>query len=405
VAAAARLIGFDFPRLSGSYAVGRANYDVVDGSRPETFGSDPKARRAFVMTVYYPAKPAANARPAPYAEGKIADQLASLAHVPGIAVGLIHSHAYEHVPVADGVFPVVLFSPGIGTPPVEYTALVEDLASRGYVVAALYPTYSVPMTLFTDGHAVTISQAGIRSENEPDGTSEEQTNKDRNAITEVWAADARFALDRLTTYNGDDHSNGNGNGDTGGNGGDALLKGHLDLHHVGMYGHSFGGATAAEVCREDPRFKACANLDGTAFSMTNGAQIAQPFLWMSSDYSQVTDAQLQQIHMTRSEFDAKMQERDKQRAPFISSLMQGYSFLLKGSTHSTYISDEALLGPVVPGLKDNLETIDGTRAVTIINAFVAAFFDKYLKQQDAPLLRDNGAVATYPEVELKRLGK
>ena len=148
VAAASKLIGVDFPQLTGSYTVGRANYDLVDQSRQETFGTDLGARRAFVMTVYYPAQPGANAQPAPYAEGKMADQLASLAHLPGFAVGLIHSHAYEHVPIANGTFPVVLFSPGIGTPPVEYTASVEDLASHGYVVAVLYPTYSVPMTLF-----------------------------------------------------------------------------------------------------------------------------------------------------------------------------------------------------------------------------------------------------------------
>jgi hypothetical protein len=58
--------------------------------------------------------------------------------------------------------------------------------------------------------------------------------------------------------------------------------------------------------------------------------------------------------------------------PFVGSLKQGYFLPLKGSTHSTYISDEALLGPVVPGLKDDLETIDGKRAVTIINIYVSS---------------------------------
>jgi dienelactone hydrolase len=381
------LIGIHFPQLTGSYAVGRANYDLVDPSRQETFGKDPKARRAIVMTVYYPANPPANAQPAPYAEGKMAEQLASLAHVPGVAVQLIHAHAYEHVPVADGTFPLVLFSPGIGVPPLEYTSSVEDLTSHGYVVAILYPTYSVPMTVFSDGRVAMISEAGIRSENEPEGTSDEQTTRDRDAIGAVWVADARFALDQLTTYNT----------------GDALLKGHLDLEKVGIYGHSFGGATAAEVCREDNRFKACINMDGTVFAMTRNSQITQPFMWMASDYSQVTDSQLQQVHLTRAAFNVKMQQRNQQRETFVQSLKRGYVFVLKGSTHSTYITDEALLGPVVPGLQDPLATIDGVRAVMVINAYVSAFFDKYLKQQQTNLLK--GDVPAYPEVDLKTFGK
>jgi len=227
-----------------------------------------------------------------------------------------------------------------------------------------------------------INDAGIRSENEPAGTSDAHTNKDRNAIGAVWVADARFTLDQLTKLNSDDR----------------LLKGHLNLAEVGMYGHSFGGATAAEVCREDSRFKACLNMDGTAFTMTNSSQITQPFMWMASDYSQVTDSQLQQVQLTRREFNAKMQQRNTERETFIQGLSLGYVLILKGSTHSTYISDEALLGPVVPGLGDPLATTDGVRAVTVINAYVAAFFDTYLKQQQSNLL--NGDSPRYPEVSL-----
>lgn len=379
------LIGIHFPQLTGSYAVGRINYDLLDPSRKEPFLNDPHARREIMVTVYYPADPPANAQPAPYVEGKMADLLASKVHLPAIAIQLIHAHAYENVPIARGSFPVVLFSPGIGTPPVEYTSTVEDVASHGYIVAMIYHTYSVPFTVFADGRVALINDAGIRSENEPAGTSDAQTNKDRNAIGSVWVADARFTLDQLTKLNSDDR----------------LLKGHLDLAEVGMYGHSFGGATAAEVCREDTRFKACINMDGTAFPMTNSSQIEQPFMWMASDYSQVTDSQLQQVQLTRREFNAKIQQRNEQRETFVRSLKQGYVFVLKGSTHSTYITDEALLGPVIPGLGDPLASIDGVRAVTVVNAYVVAFFNTYLKQQQTNLL--NGNSPTYPEVELSAI--
>ncbi len=307
---------------------------------------------------------------------------ARVANMIWTMISTMIAHALEHVPIAGGSFPVVLFSPGIGTPPVEYTSTVEDVASHGYIVAMIYHTYSVPFTVFADGRVAVLNEAGIRSENEPAGTSDAQTNKDRDAIGSVWVADARFTLDQLTKLNSDDK----------------LLKGHLNLEEVGMYGHSFGGATAAEVCREDTRFKACLNMDGTAFSMTSRSQIKQPLMWMASDYSQVSDGQLQQVQLTRREFNAKMQQRNKERETFVLSLKQGYVFVLKGSTHSTYITDEALIGPVLPGLGDPLATIDGMRAVTVINAYVAAFFDTCLKQQQTNLL--NGDSPQYPEVEL-----
>ncbi len=378
-----RLIGVDLPALTGKYPVGRTNYDLVDSSRKEIFGTDPTAHRAFVMTVYYPANPPVGARPAPYLSGKIADVLASRIFLPAFAFQLVHSHAFERVPMSDGRFPVVLFSPGIGSSPTEYTSSIEDLTSHGYVVAVLYHTYSVPVTVFADGRAVMIDDAGIRSEIEPDGSPDAQVNKDRNLIGSIWVADARFALDQLTAFS-----------DT-----DSLLKGHLNLDQVGMYGHSFGGATAAQVLSVDKRFKAGINMDGTAFSMTDSRQIHQTFMWMASDYTQVTDDQLKQISTTRAEFNSKLQKRNQERDEFMSGLKSGSLFVLKGSTHSTYITDDTLLGPFVPGQKDNLASIDGTRAVNVINAYVAAFFDLYLKGIDSSLFK--GQSSSYPEVDFQ----
>ncbi len=352
------VLGVHFPALTGRFSVGRVNVDLVDVSRAETFGNNPSAHRAIVVTIYYPATPPANASPAPYLEGKMADALTSRLHLPGFAAALVHSHAYNRPPAAAGVFPVVEFLPGIGTSPSEYTSTVEDLASHGYVVAMIYPTYSVPATVFSNGRVAPLSEAGFRSENEPAGTSAAQTDHDRNVIAAVWVADARFTLDQLAQMNRTD----------------ALLRGHLDLEHVGIFGHSFGGATAAEVLRIDPRFKAGINMDGTAFTITNGHQIDRPLLWMASDYSQVTNSQLHQIGMSRAEFDTKIRQKEAERDAFLRTVPQATLITLPGSTHSTYITDDALIGAVVPGLADPLATIDGTHALKIITADVATFF-------------------------------
>ena len=60
------------------------------------------------------------------------------------------------------------------------------------------------------------------------------------------------------------------------------LAGHLDLQHVGIVGHSIGGATAVQVMAGDPRFKVGVNLDGKLFGKEPDARLNRPFLWIQS---------------------------------------------------------------------------------------------------------------------------
>ena len=52
---------------------------------------------------------------------------------------------------------------------------------------------------------------------------------------------------------------------------------------VGILGYSFGGAVAAQVCRQDARFVACLNMDGWLFGPAAEHPGAQPTLLLSGD--------------------------------------------------------------------------------------------------------------------------
>ena len=67
------------------------------------------------------------------------------------------------------------------------------------------------------------------------------------------------------------------------------LTGHLDLRHVGIVGHSIGGATAVQVMASDPRFKVGVDLDGKLFGTEPDARLNRPFLWIQSDGAQTTE--------------------------------------------------------------------------------------------------------------------
>lgn len=57
----------------------------------------------------------------------------------------------------------------------------------------------------------------------------------------------------------------------------------LDIQHLGIFGHSFGGATALWFCHDDFRCKAGIDLDGQPFGSVIKEGLTKPFLFLLSD--------------------------------------------------------------------------------------------------------------------------
>jgi hypothetical protein len=99
-----------------------------------------------------------------------------------------------------------------------------------------------------------------------------------------------------------------------------------------------------------------------------------------------TDAQLADMGLSRAFYetvsDPVIQSRVLDRAE------PGYRLMLRGSAHNTFASDVTLFAPLLPDLisPEEVGSIDGRRAVEIVNAYIVAFFDRHVKGQDAPLL-------------------
>ena len=272
-------LGVAFPELTGPYKVGRASYHLVDPSRKEIFTEMPDDVRELAVTVHYPAEVAAGQSAAPYADAQLAAALSQAYHVSRAVFDAMHSHAFDKPPAAAQAsgFLVVLFSPGFKSHPLFYTAVIEELASHGFVVVSLCHSYSTGAVVFPDGQVLRANDQGTKFElHKTDDNIDHRTiEKERDAIGEVWLADVRFVLDSLVRLNKDDK----------------LLAGSLDLSRVGVFGHSFGGATAAAAVERDPRFRAGINLDGSDFSGTNGDKIGDRFWWLASEPPDVSNFQ------------------------------------------------------------------------------------------------------------------
>jgi hypothetical protein len=255
--------------------------------------------------------------------------------------------------------------PGLGPIATDYTTLAEDLASRGYVIFASTPTYSANVVAFPDGRVIERAAAATV----PDSASPTEAKTTLDRLVDVWAADNIFIMNQLQALAASEPA--------------GRFTGKLDLHAVGVMGHSFGGASAAETCQLDSRCQAGADLDGWPYGDVIQAGLQQPFLFMWSVPGFPEQAGQQQA------------ERDLQ-ALVRHSTAPIYQLTVQGMRHFNFSDYAVLYEPVLRPMR-MLGAIDGRRGLQITTTYLAAFFDRYLRGIPTTLL--SGSSAEYPEVQ------
>ena len=124
----------------------------------------------------------------------------------------------------------------------QNTNQVEELVSHGYIVAAMDHTYDANITIFPDG------RKRLYDSNLPeDLTDENEEYKIRYRQLDTRTQDVVFVLDELEKMKLDNTH--------------PLFFNKLKLNNVGIFGHSFGGATSISTAFSDPRVTACFTLD------------------------------------------------------------------------------------------------------------------------------------------------
>lgn len=362
------------PAPTGSYRVGRASFHRIDKSRLEPFTEDPSDHREVLFQIWYPAEPAGGTV-APYLDSVPDDEVFRYAFVGIDRLMKTRSHALTGVKISGDRkrYPVIIFSHGLGRVAAHYTTFLENLASHGYIVVGVDSPFFSSALKMPDGRIIqNKSQRYQRS-----GAREEE------AV--IQAQDLIFVLNELERIDKTEV-------DTG-------LAGRFDLRHVGVFGHSRGGFTAPHACFLDSRFRACLNLDGyrlTPAVMEQG--IRQPYMhieevapWLPPP----TDEELKTAKQTREEANKQARGAEQQREKTFSKMSAGvYLVTVKGAMHNSF-SDMPFIAPArYSNIKINAE-----RALTITNAYILAFFDRYLQGRQQSLL--NGNSTKFPEVTLQ----
>jgi dienelactone hydrolase len=377
------------PAPTGRYPIGRSAFQWVDQTRPELETRAPDDRRELLVYVFYPAEASNIARRAAYMpEADVMlpywkDDLTNRLKV-------LPAHSREGVPVASGraMFPVVIFAPGGGQKALAYTTLLEDLASHGYVVAAVEPPYNAPAMQFPDGRTIGRLAPADRGWDEP------KTRDDMPRIYEQmvlhWTRDMSFVLDRLIELNSASQG---------------LLAGRLDVARVGAFGHSRGGQAAGTVRLLDPRFRGGVNLDGNirgrGFQPVKGPDGGQqPFMWIEKHTPVLNDTELEQAQLPKALYQEFFAETNR----LMQSVKGGsahVSVARLGIEHLDF-SDNPFWTAVTP--PDVRAAKRQTLVVT--RAYVHAFFDGCLRGQWNEFRRLVAEPrAAYPEVSSQTFGR
>ncbi|GGW67303.1 carboxylic ester hydrolase [Streptomyces xantholiticus] len=359
-----------FPEPSGHFAVGTRVMQWTDPHRPENATPERGDRRTVVVQLWYPAqKSPAGAQRAQYLgrtehEARtVSDALARYVGLPGFLVDGVpraHTHSVFNAPVAGsgGRFPVVLFSPGLGGVRTQNTAWAEELASHGYVVAALDHPYDSSAVVLADGRTLNTK---IASTGDPD------EDQKRSAETSgIRAADLSFVLTQLGRLDRGEIS--------------GPLTGRLDTGRAAVTGHSMGGGAALQAARQDRRFDAVMDLDGYPHDPTPRS-FHQPALALTQ---------------------AITQETDPGYIPRLNKVLElntatSYRLTIPGAAHLTFM-DAPLYLPPVPSMVGSLGRTESPRLVAAVSL---AFLDSTLRHRPGGL---TGVLSTYGDLSVHRPG-
>ncbi|HEX8345764.1 MAG TPA: hydrolase [Actinoplanes sp.] len=313
-----------------------------------------------MIQAWYPAQPARHRPTAPYMSPSSARALEAAfdARRGSLSAVVTHARLEASALIRPEGWPLILFSHGRNGNRTNLTAVAEDLASHGFVVVGVDHTYDSFAVQFPDGRTATANRPAVYD----DAVLAEEVA--------VRAADLRFVLDQVLADRAV-----------------RRISGRVSHHRIGVFGHSLGGATAAELLRTDRRVRAGSNLDGAFATTSSTLATPRPFLlYTRPDH-----------HGTWTRWAAE------QRA-------WGRHLVVAGTGHFSFTDFDTLAEAIgVVRHPAFFGTITPGRTTELDRAYLRAFFQHHLRHRptrlfDQPVDPEVTVNATAPDVHPARRG-
>jgi hypothetical protein len=327
------------PPLTGVFGVGVKSMHLIDENRLEEFTpDDPDDFREMMIQIWYPidkeiVEPRIDYMDAPTFAWLKARSPIPLFTIPDNGYSFVRPHARSEPSISNvnDMYPVILFSPGYDGVYQIYTSFIEDMVSNGYIVVSINHPYVSGITVFPDGRKIYVSDIP-------------PAELSLNSVVD----DAKFVLDNVFEMNESDDD----------------FKGRFDLSKVGMYGHSFGGASTSICCYQDERFLCGLTLDGVFYLDYIPEKLEKPFLLMIAE-NRFNNENVQDMWNNLD--------------------VNAFKVEIEGSTHYAYTDVGVLLKhllPLVPPVLLGFGTIEPKLQVNITRMITKTFFDVYLQGEN-----------------------
>src|SRR3984893_19680 len=347
------------PIPTGSFAVCRAIYDWTDDTRLDALAPIPGTKSELLVWIWYPSAAGQSVAMDDYLPAQMqaaAKPNGGLLRLLTRDLSKVHAHSIRDADVSPQPrsYPVVIMRAGASAEVWNYSTLAEDLASHVYVVVGFDAPYRTYAVVFPDGRVMRRTP-----ENDPELCAGQALAQQAGCVNKVvtdWTADIEFVLDRLERLNTSDSS--------------GKFTGRLDMTRVGVFGHSFGGATAAQFCHDDSRCKAGINVDGQPFGSVIQAGLHQPFMFLLSDHGTSSDPVTRQIKANIQSIYDRLPPDGRLR------------IAIRGANHFLFSDDGALLKShiVLRTLRMlGIVGIDGRPQLAVTAYCIHSFFDANLK--------------------------
>ncbi len=324
------------PVPSGNIAIGRRSLTLT---RSVSAGD----KRTLAVALWYPACKHIGSLPAPYFPPDRFDH-SLLQDFLGGPEARVVTHAHDIAKPCSNSVPLLLFSPGLGVPVYSYSAQFEELASNGYVVAAVqHPLEGVTVLL---PHGMKV-----------DAGAEGKTSGIRQEDVDILANDILFVAGEIERRR--------------------LEFGFGKFLAIGAFGHSIGGVVALRSCELDKRVKACLSDDGMYdrkpfFSLPREG-VGQPFLVLAESNPGLSERTLASTHMTRAEFVAEEMRPEGLTRQMYEAGSRGSYLVIIATPDVDHMSFTDL--PLVKS-----SSAESLRTFNIIVGITCRFFDTFVKR-------------------------